>query len=162
MRAEALHRKDGVRERRHVCDAFARDRQSTHIDAGSAVTVDWVDETGAFCGGAIMPGFGLMAKALHDYTALLPLIEPPQDIPAVPGVATIPAIQAGVFWAVVSGVWGLVTAYARHYDATPEVILTGGDGPLIGVTCPGPARIVPLLTLDGVRLAAQAPAAFRA
>src|SRR5262249_30985491 len=39
------------------------------IDAGSAVTVDWVDKKGTFRGGAIFPGFYLMAKALHDYTA---------------------------------------------------------------------------------------------
>ncbi|MEK7734665.1 MAG: type III pantothenate kinase, partial [Pseudomonadota bacterium] len=45
------------------------------VDAGSAVTVDYVDQDGAFCGGAILPGLRLMAKALHDYTALLPLIE---------------------------------------------------------------------------------------
>src|SRR5712692_3768375 len=47
------------------------------IDAGSAVTVDWVDETGAFRGGAIFPGFALMAQALHTYTALLPQVGVP-------------------------------------------------------------------------------------
>ena len=41
------------------------------VDAGSAVTVDWVDEYGVFRGGAIFPGFRLMAKALHDCTARL-------------------------------------------------------------------------------------------
>jgi len=44
------------------------------IDAGSAVTVDLVDATGAFCGGAIFPGLRLMAQALHEHTALLPLV----------------------------------------------------------------------------------------
>ena len=48
------------------------------IDAGSAVTVDLVDGAGAFRGGAILPGLRLMAKSLHDYTALLPLIELPR------------------------------------------------------------------------------------
>src|SRR5205085_11851847 len=42
------------------------------IDAGSAVTVDWVDEQGTFRGGAIFPGLRLMAMALHRYTAALP------------------------------------------------------------------------------------------
>ena len=37
--------------------------------------MDWLDEGGAFCGGAILPGLRLMALALHDYTALLPQIE---------------------------------------------------------------------------------------
>src|SRR6185312_8188631 len=70
------------------------------IDAGSAVTVDLVDEAGAFTGGAILPGLRLMAKALHDYTALLPLVDPPTQAPPLPGTATIPAIESGIFWAV--------------------------------------------------------------
>ena len=44
------------------------------VDAGSAVTVDWLDESHVFRGGAIFPGFRLMARSLHDYTALLPEI----------------------------------------------------------------------------------------
>ena len=32
------------------------------VDAGSAVTVDLVDGSGAFAGGAILPGMRLMAK----------------------------------------------------------------------------------------------------
>src|SRR5205085_7856667 len=44
------------------------------VDAGSAVTVDLVDEHGVFRGGAILPGLRLMAQALHDYTALLPAV----------------------------------------------------------------------------------------
>ena len=131
-------------------------RPAVVIDAGSAVTVDWIDETGAFAGGAILPGFGLMAKSLHDYTALLPMIELPKQMPAVPGLTTVPAIEAGVFWAVVGGVRGLVAAYARRFDAFPEVFLTGGDAPLIAATPLDSARVCPLLTLDGIRLAARA------
>ena len=45
------------------------------VDAGSAVTVDYLDGNGVFRGGAIFPGFRLMARALHDYTALLPIVD---------------------------------------------------------------------------------------
>src|SRR5262249_39329320 len=65
------------------------------IDVGTAVTVDWLDGTGAFRGGAILPGLRLMAHALHDYTALLPLVEAPRRMPVLPGNATTPAIEAG-------------------------------------------------------------------
>src|SRR5208337_4414777 len=44
-------------------------RGSVLIDAGSAVTVDWLDENHAYCGGSIFPGLDLMAEALHRYTA---------------------------------------------------------------------------------------------
>src|SRR5437763_574301 len=45
------------------------------VDAGSAVTVDLVEGHGVFQGGAILPGLRLMARALHDYTALLPVVQ---------------------------------------------------------------------------------------
>jgi type III pantothenate kinase len=134
------------------------DRPAVIIDAGSAITVDWIDESGAFTGGAILPGLGLMGKSLHDYTALLPLVEAPAQVPAVPGTTTTAAIHAGIYWAVVGGVWALVAAYSRHFDASPEVFLTGGDAAAIAAAAAGRARVVPLLTLSGVRLAALASA----
>jgi type III pantothenate kinase len=128
------------------------------IDAGSAVTVDLLDETGAFRGGAILPGLRLMAKALHDYTALLPLVEPPTEsgaIPSLPGTATIPAIEAGIFWAVAGGVEALLREYRLHCGSTLEVFLTGGDGPLLRSVLPE-ARFWPEMTLEGIRLSAEA------
>ena len=44
------------------------------VDSGTTVTVNAVAD-GGFLGGAILPGFELSAKALHEYTALLPLME---------------------------------------------------------------------------------------
>ena len=76
------------------------------IDAGSAVTMDLVDSDGVFRGGAILPGLRLMINALHDYTALLPLIDIPRQTPVVPGVSTPLAMEVGVFWAVAGGVTG--------------------------------------------------------
>src|SRR6516164_9083576 len=58
------------------------------IDAGSAVTVDWLDEEGAFCGGAIFPGLRLMTMALHSYTALLPLVTIRKSSPGLPAKST--------------------------------------------------------------------------
>lgn len=46
------------------------------IDAGTAITVDFIDGRGAFCGGCIIPGVQLMADALHEHTAALPKITP--------------------------------------------------------------------------------------
>src|SRR5262249_8845567 len=75
------------------------------IDAGSAVTVDWVDKDGVFKGGAIFPGLQMMAKALHEYTAALPLIEVSRSTPRhiLPGNSTESAIRGGVYWAVAGG-----------------------------------------------------------
>ncbi|HKI36773.1 MAG TPA: type III pantothenate kinase [Gemmataceae bacterium] len=122
------------------------------VDAGSAVTVDLVDQTGAFRGGAIMPGLRLMAHALHDHTALLPRIEVPREAPALPGTSTAAAVAAGVFYAWAGGVSTLVHDYMADWEY-PDVFLTGGDGPLLAsaldLTC------WPEMTLEGIRLAAE-------
>ena len=46
------------------------------VSAGTAITVDVVDADGFFAGGAIAPGFGLAADALHEKTAFLPRVRP--------------------------------------------------------------------------------------
>jgi type III pantothenate kinase len=124
------------------------------IDAGSAVTVDLLDGSGAFVGGAILPGLRLMAKALHDYTALLPLIEPPSQAPPLPGTATIPAVEAGIFWAVAGGIEALLRQYRSLCRASVEVFLTGGDGPRLEAIVPQ-AQHWPTMTLEGIRLSAE-------
>ena len=42
---------------------------------GSAITVDLVSPKGEFLGGAILPGIAMSARALHEYTDLLPPVE---------------------------------------------------------------------------------------
>ena len=110
-----------------LLDAVAANRRRTPgsgaviVDAGSAVTVDWLDETGAFGGGAILPGFRLMAKALHDYTALLPLIEMPGVVPRVPGTDTIAAMEAGVFWSVAGAIQAMIACTTlQHARSQPR------------------------------------------
>ncbi len=125
------------------------------IDAGSAVTVDLLDAGGAFVGGAILPGLRLMAKALHDHTALLPIIEPPAQAPPLPGTATIPAIEAGIFWAVAGGIAALLRKYRDLCRSAPEVFLTGGDAPRLQAVIPE-AQLWPEMTLEGIRLSAEA------
>lgn len=125
------------------------------VDAGSAITVDLVDASGAFVGGAILPGLRLMAKSLHDYTALLPLIEPPRQAPAVPGKSTIAAMEAGIFWAAVGGIEALLREYRQHSDGSVDLFLTGGDGPLLKAALPD-ARLWPEMTLEGIRRSAEA------
>src|SRR6185369_116946 len=55
--------------------AYARSTQACIvIDAGTAITVDFVDGQGVFHGGAIAPGVQMMLRALHEQTAALPLV----------------------------------------------------------------------------------------
>ena len=129
------------------------DAPAVIIDAGTAVTVDLVDANGAFRGGAIMPGLRLMAEALHDHTALLPLIDLPRTIPPLPGTSTPAAMAAGVFWAWAGGIRALVNEYAVQWQ-NPDDFITGGDGPLLTQTHFGGISW-PEMTLEGIRLAAE-------
>jgi len=122
---------------------------------GSAVTVDWVDATGAFRGGAIFPGMRLMAEALHAYTALLPLILVPTEVPPFPGTSTPAAMSAGIYWATVGGIAALWQQLrATNKSQTWHLFLTGGDAPLIARALPGEPVLWPEMTLEGMRLAA--------
>ena len=60
------------------------------VDVGTAITVDLVSADGAFLGGAILPGIQMSARALHEFTDLLPLVDV-SDLTAPPpalGTAT--------------------------------------------------------------------------
>jgi type III pantothenate kinase len=109
----------------------ARGRGSVLIDAGSAVTVDWLDERHTYCGGSIFPGLDLMAEALHRYTALLPRVTLALPVPELPAKATIPAMQVGIFLAVSGGIREAVRFYADRAAVVPRVYLTGGQAPLL-------------------------------
>jgi type III pantothenate kinase len=124
------------------------------IDAGSAVTVDLVDADGVFCGGAIFPGLLLMAKALNDYTARLPLIDHifTTDLP-LPATNTVAAIEAGIGNAVAGGIDRIVRELCSRSAAT-SIYLTGGDAErLIGLDCC--PEIAPALTLEGICIASR-------
>ena len=102
-----------------------------------------------------MPGLRLMAESLHHYTAKLPLIELPRTTPAVPGLSTTAAMEAGIYWAFVGGVRSLVEQYSGGRTVSPDVFLTGGDAAILHEHLPG-STFWPEMTLEGIRIAAEA------
>ncbi len=94
------------------------------VDAGTAVTYDRLTAEGEFAGGNIAPGLWVRAKALHDMTQRLPLVDVEQREPeSLWGFDTENAIVSGV-------VYGIVGETAFYRSRMPEnsiVMLTGGD-----------------------------------
>ena len=99
------------------------------VDAGTAVTIDAIDDEGQHLGGQIFPGVRLMFEALTASTS---------DIPAVGRQATASsgldmfgdttgkAVQNGAWNAVTGAVdRAITTLRSNAYD--PAVVLTGGD-----------------------------------
>jgi type III pantothenate kinase len=127
------------------------------IDAGTAVTVDFVDGAGTFHGGAIAPGARMQLEALHARTAQLPAIElaRPAEGEAF-GRNTREAMLHGIVDGIRGLVWRLVERYAEAYGAFPMVVATGGDAELLFGDDELVNRIVPDLTLRGIAAAARA------
>jgi len=130
------------------------------VDLGTAITVDLVGSQGDFMGGAILPGIGTSARALHEFTDLLPLLdmqalaEPPPPL----GVATIEALRSGLYWGAVGGVRELITRLGQQAKATPQIFLTGGAAPAVAGLLSQDAIYVPYLTLAGIALTAETSA----
>lgn len=138
-------------------------RSAIVIDSGTATTVDYISSAGEFCGGAILPGMELSAKALHQYTALLPLL-PVQDLgsdPVAPGRNTRDAIRNGLYWGQVGAIRELIRQIcteqghaapgteagadlSQNLSATPWLVLTGGGGPVLAPQFPEAQRIASL------------------
>lgn len=125
------------------------------VDAGSAVTVDWLDQSHTFRGGAIFPGLRLMAEALHRYTAFLPLVTVTEPVPELPAKDTAPAIETGIFHAVVGGIERMAQILGQN---VARVFLTGGDATLLAPALIKAldAEIWPRQTLEGILIAAEA------
>ena len=122
------------------------------IDAGTALTIDCCDDTGAFLGGAIAPGAQMMLNALHERTAKLP------QVPLAPptgriGQNTEQAILQGVHTGIRGIVKELVENYAMELGRWPEVIATGGDAQKLFTDWEIVQAVSPDLTLYGIALA---------
>jgi type III pantothenate kinase len=121
------------------------------IDAGTAVTVDFVDGDGTFHGGAIAPGARMQLKALHEQTTALPEIDFRAPDPGEAfGRNTAQAMLQGVTHSIRGLAWRLTEQYAERYGAFPTVIATGGDAEVIFAGDQLIDRIVPELTLLGI------------
>lgn len=125
------------------------------IDAGTAVTVDFVDGEGTFHGGAIAPGARMQLRALHEQTASLPEIDFHRPEPEAFGRSTTQAMLQGVYHGIRGMIWRLVEQYAERYGAYPMVIATGGDAKLLFDNDELIDRIVPDLTLMGIEAAVR-------
>lgn len=132
------------------------DRPAVVVDLGTAITVDLVSRQGAFLGGAILPGIATSARALYEFTDLLPLIDMRSlaDPPTALGTATLEALRSGLFWGAVGGVKELIAQFGKNADGESEVFLTGGAAPSVAGLLATSARFEPHLTLAGIALTA--------
>ena len=101
------------------------DKNLLVIDAGTALTYEFIDAQGRYWGGNISPGIYIRFKTLNACCDKLPLIEKGGDLPEF-GYSTETAIRAGVIKGIEFEIMGYIRLMQKKY---PDllVFLTGGD-----------------------------------
>ena len=95
------------------------------VDFGTAITFDVVTAAGEYLGGNISPGAMTRYRALHDYTAALPLLTLPESVVQL-GDCTCAAVGSGVAQGILYEVEGYIGEMSARYEDL-KIIFTGGD-----------------------------------
>ena len=118
------------------------------IDAGSCITYDFVNDKAVYPGGAISPGIEMRYKAVHQYTANLPLLSKRDDIPLI-GDSTENAIHLGILNGVICEIEGIIEQY-RLKNIKLTVVLTGGDTNFLAKNLKSSIFATPNFLLEGL------------
>lgn len=99
------------------------------VDAGTCITLDVLRADGVFLGGNISPGIQLRLRAMHEFTARLPLVKPAVN-DSLWGTSTLTALQNGGVQGAALEIEALVARLSKQWSGL-KVLLTGGDAPLL-------------------------------
>jgi type III pantothenate kinase len=95
------------------------------VDAGSCINYEFIDSKGYYHGGAISPGKEMRFKAMHTFTARLPLVKWNHTAMLI-GNSTESCLQSGVLNGMVGELNGVIEQYENKFPGL-RVILCGGD-----------------------------------
>jgi type III pantothenate kinase len=121
------------------------------VDLGTAVTFDYVTESGAYAGGVIAPGIGLSSDALFERTAKLPRVE--MERPArVIGKNTVECIKSGLFYGFIGLIDGVLDRMHEELGGPVAVVATGGSARIVAGESKHIKEVDEVLTLRGLRI----------
>lgn len=123
------------------------------VDAGTAVTIDALDESGRHLGGQILPGLDLMSKSLGTSTSDIPIVDRhaaafTNDV-GIFAASTADGVRQGAGNAIAGAIeraWSVLDAAGQ----APTVVLTGGDASRILAALEPPVTHRPDLVLAGL------------
>lgn len=125
------------------------------IDAGSAITIDLMNEEGVYQGGVIIPGIRIQKQSVSDYLPELPQIE--SVIPDNwPGKSSKECLEWGINGTLTFAITGFINRY-KSLGSDVDVYLTGGDSNIIKriLKTDIDFRTRKCLLFDGMRLFAE-------
>jgi len=123
------------------------------VMVGTAVTVEAIDADGHFLGGIILPGHGIMLRALESGTAGLHV--PTGEVKTFP-TNTSDALTSGGTFAIAGAVKHMFDNLRQHTGQEPVCIMTGGAGWKMAPSMTVPFELVESLIFDGLLAVAQA------
>lgn len=132
--------------------AHGRPRPCVVVMVGTAVTVEAIDTEGKFLGGLILPGHGIMLRALESGTAGLHV--PTGEVREFP-TNTSDALTSGGTYAIAGAVERMVQHVRAHCGAEPTCYMTGGAAWKMAPSMNGHFELVDGLIMDGLLVIAQ-------
>ncbi len=117
------------------------------VMVGTAVTVEAINANGKFLGGLILPGHGIMLRALESGTAGLHV--PTGEVQLFP-TNTSDALTSGGTYAIAGAVERMIQHVRTHCGAEPMCLMTGGAGWKMAPNMSVPFELVDNLIFDGL------------
>lgn len=121
------------------------------VSCGTAITIDYVDQSGQHEGGLIIPGLRLQREALQVGTDAVRVDQ--QVGEARLGASTTSCALNGIFMALTGGVASILRA--REACGSYRHLFTGGDAELFLNKMPFPCLLEQDLVLDGLAIVAD-------
>ena len=137
---------------RHRMLASGPPRPMVIVMVGTAVTVEALDTSGRFLGGFILPGHGIMLRALESGTAGLHV--PTGDVREFP-TNTSDALTSGGTFAIAGAIERMVQHVRQHCGTEPVGYMTGGAGWKMAPHMSVQFELVESLIFDGLLVMAQ-------
>lgn len=100
-------------------------RNTLVVDVGSCITYDFIDEQNQYLGGSISPGIDMKLKAMHTFTAGLPLVDANFEVDLV-GDTTEKALQSGTIYGTIAEIDEIVRMYSDKFSHLRFIICGGG------------------------------------
>jgi type III pantothenate kinase len=119
------------------------------IDAGTCLKFNFTNSKNEYVGGAISPGLQMRFRALHEYTAKLPLVKFDESFHKLVGQSTEESILSGVLNGFIGETNYIIEQYKQQY---PEltIVVTGGDEPFLSKHLKSRIFAHPNLVLKGL------------
>ena len=118
------------------------------IDMGTCITMNFVNNKGWFLGGNISPGINMRFKAMHKFTANLPLAENVLNDEFIADT-TVKALQNGAIKGTFREIDSFITE-TRNKFGEIKVILTGGDAFFFENWTKNMIFVAPNLVMEGL------------